>query len=86
MKLVARAAAQVKFVWKLEDLYGRRTDGATDSFLGGSCTQPDALITAANMCCTDSLACKCKVTKLAAQDRAVGEGSCFAGVSKSSRV
>jgi hypothetical protein len=35
---VARAAAQAKFVWKTEDLYGRRRDGATDSFMGGPCS------------------------------------------------
>jgi hypothetical protein len=34
---VARAAAQAKSVWKTEDLYGRRTDDATDSFIGGPC-------------------------------------------------
>jgi hypothetical protein len=39
-ELVARAVAQAKFVWKTEDLYGRRTDGATDSFMGGPCYSP----------------------------------------------
>jgi hypothetical protein len=30
------------FVWKIEDLYGIRTDGATDSFMEGPCTCEDS--------------------------------------------